>query len=154
MIMRITEVDAINMHCRTRTVELARELAGGSLAGCRVGALGVAFKPGSDDVRNSASLDVCGRLTAEGAQVTVHDPVATGSAALVRPDLRYAESAVAAAADADLIVHLTDWEEYRLLDPHVLGAAVARRNVIDTRSALDERRWRSAGWSFHALGRP
>jgi UDPglucose 6-dehydrogenase len=150
----LTEVDAINMHCRTRTVELARELAGGSLAGCRVGALGVAFKPGSDDVRNSASLDVCGRLAAEGALVTVHDPVATGSAALVRPDLRYAESAVAAAADADLIVHLTDWEEYRLLDPHVLGAAVARRNVIDTRSALDERRWRSAGWSFHALGRP
>ena len=150
----LTEVDAINMHCRTRTVELARELAGGSLAGCRVGALGVAFKPGSDDVRNSASLDVCGRLTAEGASVTIHDPVATGSAALVRPDLRYAESAVAAAAGADLIVHLTDWEEYRLLDPHVLGAAVVRRNVIDTRSALDERRWRSAGWSFHALGRP
>ena len=150
----LTEVDAINMRCRSRTVELARELAGGSLAGRRVGVLGVAFKPGSDDVRNSASLDVCGRLAAEGAVVTVHDPVALRSAALVRPDLRYAESAVAAAADADLVLHLTEWEEYRMIDPHALGAVVARRNVIDARSALDEHRWRSAGWSFRALGRP
>jgi len=150
----LTEVDAINMRCRSRTVDLAREMAGGSLAGRRVGVLGVAFKPGSDDVRNSASLDVCGRLAAEGAVVTVHDPVALRSAALVRPDLRYAESAVAAAAHADLLLHLTDWEEYRVIDPHVLGAVVARRNVIDARSALDEHRWRSADWSFRALGRP
>ena len=150
----LTEVDVINMRCRSRTVELARELVDGSLAGRRVGVLGVAFKPGSDDVRNSASLDVCGRLAAEGAVVTAHDPVAVRSAALVRPDLRYAESAVAAAALADLVLHLTDWEEYRLTDPEVLGAVVARRNVIDARSALDEHRWRSAGWSFRALGRP
>ena len=150
----LTEVDTINMRCRTRTVDLARELAGGSLAGYRIGALGIAFKPGSDDVRSSASLDVCGRLAAEGASVTIHDPVATGGAALVRPDLRYADSAMAVAVDADLIVHLTDWKEYQLIDPHILGTAVARRNVIDTRSALDEQRWRSAGWSFHALGRP
>ena len=147
------EVDAINMRCRTRTVDLARQLAGGSLAGCRIGALGVAFKPGSDDVRNSASLDVCGRLAAEGATVTVHDPVATGSAARVRPDLRYVESPVTAATGADLVVHLTDWEEYRLMDPEVLGTVVAQRRIIDTRAALDEQRWRSAGWSFHALGR-
>jgi UDPglucose 6-dehydrogenase len=147
------EVDTINMHCRTRTVDLARQLAGGSLQGCRIGALGVAFKPGSDDVRNSASLDVCGRLAAEGAIVTVHDPVATGSAARVRPDLRYVDSPVTAATGADLMVHLTDWEEYRLMDPEVLGTVAAQRRVIDTRAALDEQRWRSAGWSFHALGR-
>jgi UDPglucose 6-dehydrogenase len=148
------EVDVINLRCRSRTVDLARAVLGGSLAGRRVGVLGAAFKPGSDDVRNSASLDVCGRLHAEGAIVTVHDPVAVPSAALVRPDLRYAESALLAAAGADLVLHLTDWEEYRLIDPHVLGAVVARRLVIDARSVLDERRWRSAGWSFHALGRP
>jgi UDPglucose 6-dehydrogenase len=150
----LTEVDVINMRCRSRAVELARELVGGSLEGRRVAVLGVAFKPGSDDVRNSASLDVCGRLAAEGAVVTVHDPVALRSAALVRPDLRYAESAVAAVTRADVVLHLTDWEEYRLIDPHVLGAVVARRNVMDARSALDEQRWRSAGWSFRALGRP
>jgi UDPglucose 6-dehydrogenase len=150
----LTEIDVINMRCRSRTVALARELVGGSLAGRRVGVLGLAFKPGSDDVRNSASLDVCCRLAAEGAVVAAHDPVALRSAALVRPDLRYAESAVEAAAGADLILHLTEWEEYRLTDPAVLGAVVARRNVIDARSALDEQRWRSAGWSFRALGRP
>jgi len=149
----LAEVDVINLRCRSRALELARELVGGSLEGRRVAVLGVAFKPGSDDVRNSASLDVCGRLAAEGATVTVHDPVALRSAALVRPDLRYAESAVAAVTGAELVLHLTDWEEYRLIDPHVLGAVVARRNVIDARSALDERRWRSAGWSFRALGR-
>jgi UDPglucose 6-dehydrogenase len=148
------EVDTINLHCRTRTVELARQLAGGSLAGCRIGAFGVAFKPGSDDVRNSASLDVCGRLAAAGASVIVHDPVATESAARVRPDLTYVDSPVTAATGADLIVHLTDWEEYRLLDPEVLNPVVTQRRVIDTRAALDEHRWRAAGWSFHALGRP
>jgi UDPglucose 6-dehydrogenase len=150
----LAETDIINMRCRSRTVELARELVGGSLAGRQVGVIGMAFKPGSDDVRNSASLDVCGRLAAEGAVVTAHDPVALRSAALARPDLRYAESAVEAAAGADLVLHLTEWEEYRLIDPAVLGAVVARRNVIDARSALDEQRWRSAGWSFRALGRP
>jgi UDPglucose 6-dehydrogenase len=150
----LREVDVINLRCRSRAVDLARELAGGSLAGCRVGVLGAAFKPGSDDVRNSASLDVCDRLHAEGAIVTVHDPVALASAARVRPDLRYAESALTSVAGAELVLHLTDWEEYRLIDPHVLGAVVSRRAVIDARSALDERRWRSAGWSFHALGRP
>jgi UDPglucose 6-dehydrogenase len=150
----LAEVDVINLRCRSRAVELAREVLGGSLEGRRVAVLGVAFKPGSDDVRNSASLDVCGRLAAEGAVVTVHDPVALRSAALVQPDLRYAESVVAAVTRADVVLHLTDWEEYRLIDPHVLGTVVAQRNVIDARSALDERRWRSAGWSFRALGRP
>lgn len=148
------EVDVINLNCRSRAVDLAREVVGGSLDGRRVGALGVAFKPDSDDVRDSASLDVCCRLAAEGAAVTVHDPVATGNAARERPDLRYAESATEAAADADVVLHLTEWHEYRLIDPDTLGAVVARRNIIDARCVLDEQRWRSAGWSFRALGRP
>jgi UDPglucose 6-dehydrogenase len=79
--------------------------------------------------------------------------VATASAARVRPDLTYVDSPVTAATGADLIVHLTDWEEYRLIDPEVVGAVAGQRRVIDTRAALDEQRWRSAGWSFHALGR-
>ena len=148
------EVDAINLRCRTRTVSLARDAAGGSLDGCRAAVLGVAFKPGSDDVRDSASLEVCCRLAAEGAHVTVHDPVAAASAARLRPDLRYAASAVEAAASADLVLHLTEWPEYGLIDPDVLGAVVARRSIIDARCVLDEQRWRSAGWSFRVLGRP
>jgi UDPglucose 6-dehydrogenase len=150
----LAEVDAINLRCRTRAVDRAREAVGGALEGCRAGVLGVAFKPGTDDVRDSPSLDVCCRLAAEGAQVTVHDPVATGSAARLRPDLRYAASALEAANGADVLLHLTEWPEYRLIDPGMLGRVVARRNVIDARCVLDEQRWRSAGWSFRALGRP
>lgn len=151
--MMLGEIDAINLRCRTRAVDLARQVAGGSLDGCSVTVLGVAFKPGSDDVRDSPSLDVCGRLAAEGARVTVHDPIATAGAARVLPELRYEASALQAAVDADLVMHLTDWPEYRLIDPGVFGAVVARRSIIDARCVLDEQRWRSAGWCFHALGR-
>jgi UDPglucose 6-dehydrogenase len=148
----LTEVDAVNLRRRTRTVELARDAAGGSLAGCRVAALGAAFKPNSDDVRDSASLDVCGRMAAEGAIVTVHDPVAIQNAAAVQPALRYATSALEAAAEADVVLHLTEWPEYRLIEPDKLGAVVARRNMVDARCTLDGRLWRSAGWSFRLLG--
>jgi UDPglucose 6-dehydrogenase len=137
---------------RIRTVRLAKKAAGGSLDGRKVTVLGVAFKPGSDDVRDSASLDVCGRLAAEGAQVTIHDPVATAAAASLRPDLRYAASAVEAAADADLVMHLTEWPEYRSIDPYSLGGIVANRSIVDARCVLCEHRWRSAGWSFWTLG--
>lgn len=149
----LDEVDAVNLRCRTRTIDLARKVVGGSLDGCSVAVLGVAFKPGSDDVRDSASLDVCGRLVAEGARVTVHDPIATAGAARLLPELRYEVSAVQAAAGADLVMHLTEWPEYRLIDPDTFSAVAARRNIIDARSALDEQRWASAGWHFHALGR-
>jgi UDPglucose 6-dehydrogenase len=148
----LDEVDAINVRCRTRTVDLARKVASGSLDGCSVTVLGAAFKPGSDDVRDSASLDVCGRLAAEGARVTVHDPIATAGAALLLPGLRYEVSLVQAAVGADLVMHLTEWPEYRLIDPDTFSAVVARRSIIDARCVLDEQRWRSAGWDFHALG--
>jgi UDPglucose 6-dehydrogenase len=116
--------------------------------------LGVAFKPGSDDVRDSASLDVCARLARDGAHVSVHDPVAMANAARSEPGLRYAESIFEAAAGADVVLHLTEWDEYRLIDPEKLGAVVAQRNIIDGRCALDGAPWRSAGWSFRELGRP
>jgi UDPglucose 6-dehydrogenase len=150
----LTEVDDINLRCRSRAVDLARDAVGGSLRGRRAGVLGVAFKPDSDDVRDSPSLDVCGRLAAEGAAVTAHDPVATGNAARSLPGIRYAESAMEAAADADVVLHLTEWNEYRLIDPHVLGTVVARRNIVDARCVLDQQWWRSAGWSIRTLGRP
>src|SRR5258708_5780982 len=104
----LAEVDGINLRCRSRAVDLAREVVGGSLDGRRAGVLGVAFKPDSDDVRDSASLDVCCRLAAEGAAVTVHDPVATGNAARLHPELHYAESATEAAVGADVGLHLTE----------------------------------------------
>jgi UDPglucose 6-dehydrogenase len=146
-------VDAINLGRRSRVTELAREAVGGILAGRRVAVLGLAFKPGSDDVRDSPSLHVCGELVREGALVSVHDPVAMDNAARIQPGVRYASSVSDAAAGADAVLHLTEWADYRVIDPVMLAAVVAQRNMIDARCALDETAWRSAGWSFRIPGR-
>jgi len=150
----LTTVDAINLGRRDRMVELARGVAGGALGGRRVAVLGVAFKPDSDDVRDSPSLAICDRLAAEGAVVSVHDPVAMPSAARKRPALRYAPSVPDAAAGADLVLHLTEWSDYRAIDPAALARVVARRVIIDARCCLDADLWREAGWTVHVLGRP
>ena len=148
------DVDSINLGRRSRVTELAREAAGGSLTGRRVAVLGVAFKPDSDDVRDSPSLDVCARLMQEGAVVSVHDPVAMPSAARIRPELRYADSVSAAAEGADVVMHLTEWSDYRAIDPAALAGVVARRTMIDARCALDTRVWQEAGWTVRSPGRP
>jgi UDPglucose 6-dehydrogenase len=150
----LSEVDSVNVNRQVRVVDLARKVVGGTLAGCRVTVLGLAFKPGSDDIRESPSLNVCGLLLRERAKVTAHDPVAMDNAARIHPELRYAASVSSAAADADVVLHLTEWADYRAIDPAMLGTIVTRRNLIDARCTLDEGPWRSAGWSFHALGRP
>ncbi|HUZ38662.1 MAG TPA: UDP-glucose/GDP-mannose dehydrogenase family protein [Streptosporangiaceae bacterium] len=146
------EVDAINRGRRVRVADLARQAAGGSLAGKRVAVLGVAFKPNSDDIRDSPSLDVCDRLMREGALVSAHDPVAMAAAARARPDLRFARTAAEAAAGADVVLHLTEWPEYRAIEPAVLGRVVSRRIIIDARCALDAGLWRAAGWTVLMLG--
>src|SRR5579859_1375290 len=147
-------VDAINLGRRSRVVALAREAAGGTLDGKRVAMLGVAFKPNSDDIRDSPSLAICGDLAAEGALVSVHDPVAMPNAAKKRPDLTYAQSVFEAAEDADLVLHLTEWSDYRAIDPAALGRIVARQVIIDARCCLDAGLWKEAGWTVHVLGRP
>jgi len=131
---------------------MARGVVGGSLAGKRIAALGLAFKPSSDDVRDSPSLDVCGRLVAEAGIVPAHDPVALKNASRLRPDLRYAKSVSEAAEGADLALLLTEWTEYRSIDPSVLAEVVARRNVIDARCVLDAQASESAGWSLRTVG--
>ena len=150
----LATVDEINLGRRERVVALARQVAGGSLAGRRVAVLGVAFKPDSDDVRDSPSLAICDRLAADGTVVTVHDPVAIPSAARKRPGLRYAPSVFEAAEGADLVLHLTEWSDYRAIDPAALARVVARRVIIDARCCLDAGLWREAGWTVHVLGRP
>jgi UDPglucose 6-dehydrogenase len=150
----LREVDAINMRCRTRMVELACDLAGGSLAGRAVGVLGAAFKPGSDDVRDSPALEVAAAAHDLGARVTVYDPVAMDKARQARPELGYASSVLEAARDADVLLLLTEWREFREADPEVIGKTVARRKIADGRNALDREVWRRAGWEYRALGRP
>ena len=150
----LEEVDAINIRRRVRTVDLVRELAGGSLDGVRVAALGAAFKPNSDDVRDAPALDVARMLYLEGASVTVYDPEATENAHRVYPDLDFAASLPEAVASAEVVALLTEWDEFRAADPAELGALVAQRRIVDGRHALDADRYRAAGWDYRALGLP
>jgi UDPglucose 6-dehydrogenase len=148
------EVDRINTRQRRRTVELSRRLLGGSLAGRRVGVLGAAFKPGSDDVRDSPALAVASALQEGGAAVRVHDPQALDNARAAHPALAYTLDVPKACEDADLVLHLTPWPEYGRIDPAGLAAVVHEPLLLDARGGLDEPSWRAAGWSVHALGRP
>ncbi|GAA1877788.1 UDP-glucose dehydrogenase family protein [Lapillicoccus jejuensis] len=149
----LKEVDAINVRRRARTVDLAREMCGGSLAGMRVGVLGAAFKPDSDDIRDSPALDVALGVQQAGAAVRVYDPHAMANARTAFPTLAYADSAVEACRDADVVLHLTEWREFREMDPAALGEVVRQRNVVDARNALDRERWTAEGWTHRALGR-
>jgi UDPglucose 6-dehydrogenase len=149
----LTTVDTINLGRRTRIITLAREVIG-DLSGKRIAVLGAAFKPNSDDIRDSPSLAISGRLADEGAVVSVHDPVAMANAARVRPDLRYADSVHDAAEGADLVLHLTEWSDYRAIDPQALRSIVASPILIDGRCTLDAAAWRAAGWTVLVPGRP
>ena len=150
----LREVDAINQRRRARTVDLAREQVGGSLQSQVVAVLGAAFKPGSDDVRDSPALDVAAAVHEQGATVRVYDPQAMVNAQARYPMLDYCESVNAACAGADLVLHLTEWPEFRALDPRALGRVVRQAKIVDGRNVLDVPAWRAAGWTYRALGRP
>ena len=150
----LAEIDAINLRRRERVAEIARELIGGSLIAKRVAVLGAAFKPNSDDVRDSPALNVAGRLQLQGAHVAVYDPRATDNARKIFPTLEYTESVVDACRNADVVLHLTEWAEFREIDPVELGEVVAQRNIVDGRNCLDVEAWREAGWTYRGLGRP
>lgn len=150
----LREVDAINMRRRARMVDLARDECGGSLVSKRLAVLGAAFKPHSDDIRDSPALDVAVAIQKSGGVVTVHDPKAIGNAKRAHPELSYADDIDLACREADVVLHLTEWPVYREIDPAQLATVVARACVIDGRNALDAVRWRSAGWTYRALGRP
>jgi len=150
----LREVDAINMRRRDRVVDMARGLTGGTFMGINVAVLGAAFKPNSDDIRDSPALNVAARIQLQGGQVTVYDPRAMDNARRMFGQLEYRESAVEAAEGAHLVLHLTEWQEFKDMDPSVLSAVVAERNIVDGRNALDPEVWRAEGWTYRALGRP
>jgi UDPglucose 6-dehydrogenase len=150
----LREVDSINLRRRERMVDLAREVCGGTVEGKRIAVLGLAFKPDSDDVRDSPALDVAARLQELGAIVRATDPQAIGTSSRVRPDLTYVDTAIEAAEGADAVLLLTEWKQYRGLDPAELGSVVAVRAIVDGRNCLDPVLWRAAGWTYRALGRP
>ena len=149
----LKDVDAINVRRRARTVDMARELCDGSLAGRRVAVLGAAFKPDSDDIRDSPALDVAYAVQQAGAAVRVYDPVAMDNAARDFPSLARAATAVDACIDADVVLVLTEWPEFKTMHPSVLDQIVHQRRVVDGRNCLDREMWRAEGWTYRALGR-
>ncbi|WAU79274.1 UDP-glucose/GDP-mannose dehydrogenase family protein [Streptomyces sp. Qhu-G9] len=151
----LREIDSINMRRRGQMVEMAREaLGGGSFLGKRIAVLGATFKPDSDDVRDSPALNVAGQIHLQGGQVTVYDPKGMDNARRIFPTLGYAETAVDAVRGAHAVLHLTEWREFRELDPASLGEVTTDRVMLDGRNALDPAVWRAAGWTYRAMGRP
>lgn len=150
----LREVDAINMRRRTRVVELTRELCGAMLLGKRITVLGAAFKPESDDVRDSPALSIAAQLQLQGAVVTVTDPKALSNASRRFPELQYEPDTEKAVAKADALLLLTEWQEYCDLDPYELAGLVSSPRILDGRNVLDAAKWRAAGWSYRGLGRP
>ncbi|GIE88891.1 UDP-glucose dehydrogenase family protein [Actinoplanes regularis] len=150
----LREIDGINRRRRARTVDLVVELCDGDVAGKRIAALGAAFKPNSDDIRDAPALDVAATLHRMGADVVVFDPAAMENARRVHPELAYATSALDAARDADVVVLLTEWNEFRDIEPAAMAAVVRRAKIVDGRHALVPAHWRAAGWEYRALGRP
>jgi UDPglucose 6-dehydrogenase len=149
----LREIDAINLRARQRVIDVVRSDLSEDLTQYKIAVLGATFKPDSDDVRDSPALDIAVQLHAAGANVVVHDPKGIEPARKRFPNLNFAESVTDCVKEADLILHLTEWKEYRALDPVVIGALVKNKMIIDGRNALDRDLWRNAGWKFHALGR-
>ncbi|OBG87785.1 UDP-glucose 6-dehydrogenase [Mycobacterium sp. E802] len=150
----LREVDSINMRRRTAMVELTTRACGGSLLGANIAVLGAAFKPESDDVRDSPALNVAGMLQLNGAAVNVYDPKAMDNSQRVFPTLNYSTSIIEACDRADAVLVLTEWAEFVDLDPVELADTVRVKVVVDGRNCLDSQRWREAGWRVFALGRP
>ncbi len=151
----LREVDAINLRRRERAVQLVVDALHGDVFKKNISVLGAAFKPHSDDIRDSPALDVAVRLRGLGAWVTVTDPEALHNAARVHPQLNYVEDRDEALRGADAVIVVTEWDEYRGgLDPEHAAQLVAGRVIVDGRNCLDAAAWRAAGWTYYGMGRP
>lgn len=147
----LREVEAVNLRRRDRVVELA--LAELTDSAARVAVLGLAFKPDSDDVRDSPALDVAARLASEGLDVAASDPEANEKARATHPQLSYHDDPLAAIAGSDIVLLLTEWKQFAELDPRTAGAVARTKTIIDARGCIDADLWRSAGWRVIRLGR-
>jgi len=149
----LREIDAINLRARLRVIDVVRSELSEDLSEYKIAVLGATFKPDSDDVRDSPALDIAAQLNAAGAQVVVNDPQGIEPARIRFPNLEYAINVNDALKDADLVLHLTEWKEYRRIDPATISSLVKNKIIIDGRNMLDRELWRKAGWKFRALGR-
>jgi UDPglucose 6-dehydrogenase len=149
----LREIDKLNMRRRDKVVSVASAMLDGAFLSKNVAVLGAAFKPNSDDVRDSPALNVAAAMHLKGATVRVHDPKAIPNARQQFPTLTYCDEVSEACRNADLIVLATEWDEYRALDPRQLLPIVREPRFLDARNAVDYDFWVEAGWQMHALGR-
>ncbi len=149
----LRDIDSINLRARQRVIDVVRSMLSEDLTGYKIAVLGAAYKPDSDDVRDSPALDIAAQIHAAGASVSVHDPKAIENARKRFPAITYAQTVQECVSGSDLVLHLTEWREYQDLNPEDLLALVKNPRMIDGRNALDRDRWVAAGWKFHALGR-
>lgn len=145
-------VDDTNLWRRRQAVDIAREMTGGSLRDRRAAVLGVAFKPNTDDIRDSPAMEVAAAIQRQGASVRVHDPQAVENARSLHPELTYCASVTDACTGADLVLHLTDWAEYESIDPAALASVVRDPRIFDGRNTLPLNRWQDAGWEVRSFG--
>lgn len=151
----LRQMDEINLRRRERAVQLVVEGLGGSVFKKNVTVLGAAFKPHSDDTRDSPALDVAVRLHGLGAWVTITDPAAIENARRIHPQLNYVEDRDEALTGADAVIVVTEWDEYRRqLSPEHAASLATGRVIIDGRNCLDAAAWRTAGWTYYGMGRP
>ncbi|MDH6425203.1 UDPglucose 6-dehydrogenase [Aurantimicrobium minutum] len=148
------EVDAINLRQRQRVIDRVISDGGGDPVDLKVAVLGLAFKPQSDDVRDSPALDVARGLAEAGALVTAYDPEAMGPAQKRFPELKVASTLQQALLDADIAVLVTEWPEFVQLDPRTAGDLMAHKRIVDARNVLNPAEWRAAGFHYSSLGRP
>jgi len=149
----LKQVDEINLRRRQRVVDLVVDSFDGQVYGHRVTVLGLAFKPDSDDIRDSPALDVAVRLKGLGAEVVSYDPEAMDTARRAHPQLNYADSLETALNGSEAVVVVTEWKQFKALDPAETLAKVARPVIFDGRNILDPEAWKSAGWEYHGMGR-
>ena len=149
----LREVDAINLRQRDKAVEMASNLLGGRFVGHKVAVLGAAFKPNSDDLRDSPALEVAQQIWSRGADLVITDPAAADALRSKLPNLNVVDTVAEAVAGADVVLLLTEWQEYRDLDPRELRALVRTPNIVDGRNVLDPQRWADAGWTYRGKGR-
>ncbi|MSX44513.1 MAG: nucleotide sugar dehydrogenase, partial [Actinobacteria bacterium] len=142
----LREIDAINLRARQRMIELVRADLSEDLKGKRIAVLGAAFKPDSDDVRDSPALDIAAQIHAAGADVIIYDPKANANAQARFPRLTFAVTATDCLKNADLVLHLTEWQEFKDLDPVAIKKLVKSAIIIDGRNHLDREKWLAAGW--------
>ena len=150
----LDDINVINDRCRTRLVEIVEQHCGGTVVGKRIAVWGAAFKPGTDDIRDSPALAVIRALHHDGADVVVADPKALANTRRFLPEVEFADDAVAAVDGADILLHLTDWAQFGRIDPAGLRPLSDRPVLVDGRGTLDAARWTAAGWGYRALGRP